>query len=156
VHLIVLPAETLHYPDAAPLRIREQSQRTPVLGEEILRDKSEQRLREHDVAILVQIVRVAVRVLDPGIFINDAQFELDFEGYFSVSASILFCSSCSLVSCEESMAGLFGIWLPFGWCMPSRCFVYPTEFSGWVGMPEMVVGARPRQCDSNGLVIVTM
>jgi hypothetical protein len=65
VHPIVLSAETLHYPNAAPLRVRKQPQRAPVLGEEILRDKSKQQLREHDVAVLIQIVRVAVGVLDP-------------------------------------------------------------------------------------------
>ena len=66
----MLPTETLRDSDAPPLLLGQQSQSSGIVGaEEVLRYHLEERFREDDMSILVVIVRVSFRVMNPAVAI---------------------------------------------------------------------------------------
>lgn len=70
MHLIVLPTETLCYPNPSPFWLRKQSEGARFLVEKVFRNESEELLWENYVTILICVVGVSIRVVDPGLMIN--------------------------------------------------------------------------------------
>ena len=66
MHFVVFPSQALSDPDTPPFLLLKQAQRPVVIiTKKVLWDHLEQRLRQYDVAILVSIVRVSFRVVNP-------------------------------------------------------------------------------------------
>jgi hypothetical protein len=66
MNFIMFPSQTLCYADAPPLRLGQQAQHPGVVRVEVgFRDEFEERFGKDDVPILVLIVRVPFRVMDP-------------------------------------------------------------------------------------------
>ena len=65
MYLIVLPSQALRDTNPPPLLFAQQPQRAALVGiEEGLRDHLEERFWKNNVAVLVLIVRVTIRVVD--------------------------------------------------------------------------------------------
>ena len=66
MNLVVFPAETLRDANPSPFLLRQKSQCSTVIGiEELFRNHLEERLRENDMAVLVEVIGIAVGIVNP-------------------------------------------------------------------------------------------